>query len=275
MKFIATLLSMTILVSCASSKETNYTASTPAAPLVRTFLGISLTDSIDFIRWKLSFTDNKYSLECNYGIGKPNTNSFYDEGKKVAFGGIIRKEKSNYVLQNGNQSLKLAELNANLLHILNNDNALLIGGGGWSYALNNTAPSVTNQFNMITKQQIILKDSIAFEGRTPCGVPNIIEPGKLCYKLKWYLVLYCNKKNEPATYRILGTPYRREEGGKRGNWKIITGKDGRTIYELNDENEKPFIYLLQLDQGVLIFTDANGNLLVGDHDFSYTLNRRF
>ncbi|HEU5164875.1 MAG TPA: hypothetical protein VFU29_05015 [Chitinophagaceae bacterium] len=275
MKFIATLLSMTVLVSCASSKETNYTASTPAAPLVRTFLGISLTDSIDFIRWKLSVTDNKYSLECNYGIGKPNTNGFYDGGKKIAFGGIIKKEKNNYVLQNGNQSLKLAELNANLLHILNNDNTLLIGGGGWSYALNNTAPSVTNQFNMIAKQQIILKDSIAFEGRTPCGVPNIIEPGKLCYKLKWYLVLYSNKKNEPATYRILGTPYRREEGGKRGNWKIITAKDGRIIYELNDENEKPFIYLLQLDQGVLIFTDANGNLLVGDHDFSYTLNRRF
>ena len=75
--------------------------------------------------------------------------------------------------------------------------------------------------------------------------------------------------------RILGTPYRRDEGGKRGNWKITTGKDGRIIYQLNDENGKPFIYLLQLMQGVLIFTDANGNLLVGDHDFSYTLNRRF
>jgi hypothetical protein len=171
--------------------------------------------------------------------------------------------------------LKLAELNANLLHIVNNDNTLLRGGGGWSYALNNMTPSPSNQFNMIKKQQIVLKDSIAFEGRTPCGVPHIIEPGKLCYKLKWYLVLYSSKKNEPATYRILGTPYRREDGGKRGNWLVTTSKDGRIIYQLNDENEKPFIYLLQLDQGVLIFTEANGNLLVGDHDFSYTLNRCF
>ena len=273
MKLIATFLSFTLLVSCANSKETNYTASTPAAPLVRTFLGISLADSIDFIRWKLSLTDKKYSLECSYGIGKPNTNGFYDE-KKVVLSGIVKRENNNYILENGNHVLKLVELNANLLHIVNNDNTLLKGGGGWSYALNNMAPSASNQFNMITKQHIVFKDSIAFEGRTPCGVPYIIEPGKLCYKLKWYLVLYSNK-NEPATYRMLGTPYRRDEGGKRGNWKITSGKDGRVIYQLNDENEKPFIYLLQLDQGVLIFTDANGNLLVGDLDFSYTLNRRF
>jgi hypothetical protein len=273
MKLIATILSTILLVSCANSKETNYTASTPAAPLVRVFLGIALTDSIDFIRWKLSLMDLKYSLECNYGIGKPNTNGFYDP-KKVVFSGMVKRENNNYILQNGKQSLKLAELNANLLHILNNDNTLLIGNGGWSYALNNMTPSATNKFNMMSKQ-VALKDSIAFEGRTPCGVPRIIEAGKECYKLKWYLVLYSYKNNMPATYRILGTPYRREEGGKKGNWKITTGKDGRIVYQLNDENENPFIYLLKLDEGVLIFTDANGNLLVGDHDFSYTLNRRF
>ena len=87
MKLVATLLSITLIVSFTRSKETNYTGSTPAAPLVRTFLGISLTDSTDFIRWKLSITENKYSLECIYGIGKPNTNDFYDDGKKIAFSG--------------------------------------------------------------------------------------------------------------------------------------------------------------------------------------------
>ena len=274
MKLVATLLSFTLLVSCANSKEINYTASTPADPLVRIFLGISLTDSIDFIRWKLSIADNKYSLACSYGIGKPNTNGFYDE-KKAGFSGVVKRENNNYILEKGSQVLKLIALNENLLHIASNDNTLLRGGGGWSYVLNNIAPIPTNHFNMITKKQIVLKDSIAFEGRTPCGVPHIIEPGKLCYKLKWYLVLYSNDKNEPSTYRILGTPYRRDEGGKRGKWVVTTGKDGRIIYQLNDENNKPFIYLLQLDHGVLIFTDANGNLLVGDHDFSYTLNRRF
>ena len=274
MNIIATIFSFILFVSCTSAKETNYTASTPAAPIVREFLGISSTDSIDFIRWKLSLTDIKYSLECNYGIGKPNTNGFYDGGKKITFSGTVKREGYNYTLVNGNKSLKLAELNLNLLHVLNNDNTLLVGNGGWSYVLNNMAPSATNKFNMMAKQ-MVLKDSIVFEGRTPCGVPHIIEPGKECYKLKWYLVLYPTKTNEPATYRILGTPYRREDGGKKGNWKITTGKDGRIVYQLNDENENPFIYLLKLDEGVLMFTDAKGNLLVGDHDFSYALNRRF
>ena len=272
MKVIVTILSFVFFISCANSKETNYTASTPAGPLVRTFLGIPLNDSIDFIRWKLSLTDLKYTLECTYGIGKPNTNGFYDE-KKIAFSGPVKKENYNYTLRNGNNSLKLAELNNNLLHLLNNDNSLMIGNGGWSYALNNLEPALTNQFNL-TAKQTHFKDSIAFEGRTPCGVPGIIPAGKLCYKLKWYLVLY-TANNAPTTFRVLGTPYRREDGGRRGTWKIITGKDGRIIYQLNDEKGDSFIHLLKLDDGVLIFTDASGNLLVGDQDFSYTLNRHF
>jgi len=274
MKIIVTLLSFTFFISCPNSKETNYTASTPAAPVVRTFLGISLTDSIDFIRWKLTLTDLRYSLECNYGIGKPNTNGFYDGGKKVALSGTVKKENNNYILQNGNETLKFAEINSNLLHILNNDNSLLIGNGGWSYAINSINP-IPNDQNKLSAKQTIIRDSMAFEGRTPCGVPGIIEQGKECYKLKWLVVLYGNTaKNEPATYKLLGTSYR-VEGGRRGNWKIITVKDGRIIYQLFDENGNPFTQLLKLDEGVLIFTDTKGNLLVGDLDFSYTLNRRF
>ena len=273
MKIIATFLSFALFVSCADSKETNYTASTPAASIVRSFLGISLTDSIDFIRWKLSLTDVKYTLECNYGIGKPNTNGFYNGGKKIPLTGKVKFENNTYILYNGNQTLKLAELNANLLHIMNKDNSLLIGNSGWSYAINRLTP-VPIATSKLSAKQTVIKDSIAFEGRTPCGVPGIIEAGKECYKLKWAIVFYGNAaKNEPTTYKILGTPYR-VEGGRRGNWKIMTGKDGRIIYELHDESGKPFISLLKLDEGVLIFTDVKGNLLVGDQDFSYTLNKR-
>ena len=274
MKSIATLLSIICFVSCANSKETNYTASTPAAPLVKEFLGIPLTDSIDFIRWKLSLNDLKFTLECNYGIGQPNTNGFYNGGKKVVLSGPVQRDKNNYILKNGDQILKLVELNANLLHIVNNDNNLLVGTAGWSYAINNIAHSANDKVTLTSKQTVI-KDSTAFEGRTPCGVPGIIEPGKECYKLKWSIVLYGNAaKNEPATYKLFGTPYR-AEGVRRGNWKITAGKEGRIIYQLLDESGKPFIHLLKLDEGVLIFTDAKGNLLVGNPDFSYTLNRRF
>ena len=274
MKNIATFLLFSLFISCANSKETNYTASTPAGSVVRRFLGISLTDSIDFIRWKLSLTDLNYKIECTYGIGKPNTNGFYDP-KTVKLSGAVKRDNTTntYILQNGNTALKLAELNANLLHILNNDNSLVIGNGGWSYALNNSTPAATYK-SLLSSKQIVIKDSMTFEGRTPCGVPGIIEKGKQCYKLKWLIVFYGNSaRKEPTTYKLLGTPYR-VEGGRRGNWKIITGKDGRIVYQLFDENGKPFIHLLKLDEGVLIFTDDKENLLVGDPDFSYTLNRR-
>jgi len=273
MKFITTFLSIILLASCASSKETNYTASTPADPLVRIFLGISQTDSIDFIRWKLTLSEKKYSLECRYGISKPNTNGFYDE-KKVVLNGIVKKENNNFILENGNHVLKLAELNTNLLHILNKDNTLLIGGGGWSYALNNTAPTAMNQINLTAKQSV-LKDSIVFQGRTLCGDFSINRPSQNCIKMKWLIIFYANK-NEPTTYLLnRSNMLPLEYPGKKGTWKIIAGKDGRVIYELTPDKETTPTYLLKLDEGVLIFTDVKGNLLVGNHDFSYTLNRRF
>ena len=272
MKIVNSFVFILFFVSGASGKENIYTGSTPADPVIRLFLGIPLEDSIDFIRWQLILDDKHYTLNCNYGIGKPNTNGFINGGKKIELTGTLSKEKNYYQLQNDNKNLKMAELNTNLLHLIDTDNSLLVGNGGWSYTLNNITPIATDQIN-IRAQQTVLKDSMAFEGRTPCDVPGIIPAGMLCYKLKWYIVLYANaEKNEPDTYKVYGTPWRKQ-GGRTGKWKIITGKDGRIIYQLNDNNGNGFLYLLKLDERILVFTDANGKLLVGNEDFSYTMNR--
>ena len=53
------------MVSCANGKDRNFTGSTPAATVVREFLGVDLRDSIDFIRWKLVLNDLHFKLECN------------------------------------------------------------------------------------------------------------------------------------------------------------------------------------------------------------------
>jgi hypothetical protein len=274
MKIVISLLSMVLSVSGAGSGEKIYTASTPAAPVIRSFLGIPLADSIDFIRWKITFSGNHYTLHCNYGLSKPNTNGFINGGGKIDLEGALKKEKNIYQLRNGNKILTMAELNSDLLHLLDADNSLLIGNGGWSYAINNMSPSVSDQINSnVQTKQTVLKDSMAFEGRTPCGVPGIIAPGAECYKLKWYVVFYASTgNNQPTTYRLFGTPYRKE-GGRKGNWKIVTGKDGRIIYQLYDESGKAFINMLKTDGNILVFTDANGKLLVGNEDFSYTLNK--
>jgi hypothetical protein len=274
MRFTIALLSMLLNVACATPPEQTYTASTPAAPVVKSFLGIPLGDSIDFIRWRISFSDDRYKLHCNYGIGKPNTNGFINGGNTVDLEGDLKKEQNIYILRNGNKVLKMAELNSDLLHVLDQDNNPLIGNGGWSYAINNMSPLLSGQITrVIHHKQTVLKDSMAYEGRTPCGVPGIIPSGMTCYKLKWYIVFYANAhNNQPTTYRLYGTPYRKE-GGIKGEWKIITGADGRIIYQLYDDAGKAFIYLLKTDENILVFTDASGKLLVGNEDFSYTLNK--
>src|SRR6266487_3305941 len=88
----------------------------------------------------------------------------------------------------------------------------------------------------------------------------------------YVVVLYPNtQKNGTGSYKVWGTPWRKK-GGRPGNW-IIARKKGRTIYQLNDENGNGFLYLLKLDEHILVFVDTQGKLLVGDEDFTYTLNR--
>lgn len=274
MKSTVTALLILLIVSGASSKESIYTASTPAGHVVRSFLQIPLSDSVDFIRWRLVLSEGRYNLYCNYGIGKPNTNGFINGGDKIELYGIVKKEENIYQLQNGAIILKLYQLNPDLLHLLDENNNLLVGNGGWSYTLNNVKPVVAG---LVNKKQYpaALKDSMAFEGRTPCKIPGIVPAGTSCYKLKWYVVLYASaEKNKPGTYRIKGTPFRRLES-KSGNWEIITRADGITVYQLKDDKNHGFLSLVKPDENILLFIDTNGKLLVGDENFSYTLNRRF
>jgi hypothetical protein len=273
MRILFFLISIAQIFSCAAKESKIYIGSTPADPVVRKFLSIPLSDSVDFIRWKLIIEDDKYTLQCNYGIGKPNTNGFYDGGKKIEINGTLEKNNTFYSFQSGSRLLKMAELNQDLFHILDEDNRLLVGNGGWSYTLNNIKPVTTDQIN-ITAKNSAWKDSVTYDGRTPCKVPGIIPDGKLCYKLKWRIILYANAENNSSgTYKVLGTPWR-EAGARKGKWNIVTGKDGRISYQLYNENEKGFLFLLKLDENILVFTDQDGKLLTGDEDFSYTLNRK-
>ncbi len=272
MKIISFFLLIFFIASCAAGKERTYIGSTPANHFLRSFLGISFSDSVDFIRWKITMHDDKYILKCNYGIGKPNTNGFMNGGKWIELNGGLKKKKNYYYLQTGNKTLGALELNASLLHLLNEDNSLLVGGGGWSYTLSAETPSASNQIN-ITSKQTILKDSMSFQGRTPCLEFASIQRGTTCYKLKWWIVLYADvKSNKPTTYYLNGTAVLNK--GKTGTWTMITGKDGRIIYQLNSDNND-VLYLLKLDENILVFTDKQGKLLVGDENFSFTLNRRW
>jgi hypothetical protein len=274
MKLIASAFIPFLFLFCDSAKETKYTGSTPANPVVRTFLGIPSVDSIDFIRWSVAFQNDKYTVRCNYGIGKPNTKGFINGGKWVELHGSWKKEANYYRLQNADKSLVLIEVNTDLLHIIDGNNNLSVGNGGWGYTLNRIAPVATDEITIASKKPL-LKDSMAYQGRTPCGVPGIHSIEKPCYKLKWSLVLYADpKNNKPRGYKLFGTAWE-QKPGKVGAWNIVRGKHGRIIYELKDENGGLLINLVQLDDNILAFADTEQKLLVGDEDFSYTLSRKW
>jgi len=276
MKTISSFLLIFLFASCAKGKETVYIGSTPANEVVKSFLGIPLSDSVEFIRWKITMQENKYTLKCNYGIGKPNTNGFMQGGKWIELSGSLKKEKNYLFLQTGNKNLGLVELNGSLLHLLNEEKNMLVGTGGWSYTLSMEKPLLTDQVNLVSRKEP-LKDSMAFQGRTPCGAFSISRASPNCIKMKWSLVLYTDPRtHEPTTYLLNHSNMRPVEyPGTTGTWKVITGKDGRIIYELKPDNETTPTHLLKLDDNILEFTDEKGNLLVGNEDFSFTLSRKF
>ena len=91
MKSVFLVFLVILLASCANGKEKIYIGSTPATNIdVRSFLGIPFADSIDFIKWKVTLTDNRYSLQCQFGISKPNTDGFINDGIKIQLKGALK-----------------------------------------------------------------------------------------------------------------------------------------------------------------------------------------
>ena len=265
------VLGLSLFSSCSNTKGQSYTASTPAGLTIRSFLGIAAHDSIDFIRWQLSIDDTRFRLTCNYGIGKPNTNGFIDGGNNVAFTGACKQEPEYITLQYDNREIRLQRINENLLHFVDDNNQLMAGNGGWSYTLNNVVADKSGRIRVKSVQHQF-KDSSVYIGRTPCGVPGILPKGQPCYKLKWKLVLYANKKGNPTTFRIFATNWR-TDGGKTGKWEINTTKNGPIVYNLFDETGNHLLQFIKADDSILFFTDKKEILLTGDEDFSYTLNK--
>ena len=117
-----------------------------------------------------------------------------------------------------------------------------------------------------------------FVGRSPCheiakeigaSVPD------QCFKLKWDITLFQDEvTGAPTTYRIDATLYR--QSPRLGRWKIVNGTQNHpkaTIYELEAASGHGTIRLFKADDNIMFFVGQNGRLMVGNADFSYTLNR--
>ena len=253
-----------ILFASRLQAKSVYTGSTPANIIVRTFLNIPATDSVDFIRWKLVMGDVVFALDCDYGVGKPNTNGFIDK-KSVHLEGRAAREGQYLTLVNGNRRLVFAVLNTNLIHIAGMDKKLMAGTGGWAYTL--SRPGAGKLPLAFSQGTIQLKDSMTYQGRTPCGeFPGMgLTVSENCYKLKWLITLYAHD-GKPTTYSTRGTAFRNSEP-RSGKWSVRNG-----MIKLEGIGQQ--VYLLAVEENILLFVDAAGRLLQGDADFSYTLSRK-
>lgn len=117
-----------------------------------------------------------------------------------------------------------------------------------------------------------------YDGRTPCKelAAQINEKTTTdCMKIKWRLILYKDSATgNPTTYELLGFVFKRDNP-QIGKWHVIKGSKSKPwaiIYQLDLPGRGP-LFLLKGDDNILFFMDKDKNLLVGNRDFSYTLNR--
>lgn len=264
-----------IFCLAAEGKVLTFVGSTPAHATVRKFLQISSTDSIDFIRWKLDVGESTFTLDCRYGMSKAGTQGFSNE-QHVAFEGSITEAGNYYYLKHNGSSLTLLKVNANVLHFVNATNSLLVGNGGYSYALNSLQPVETKECN-VWSTQIPGKGPLMYEGRTPCQVLSTLLGLKKqsdCFKLKWLFTFYTDSISErPSHFTLKGTLYRTQRIVE-GKWQVAKSKNGGVTFRVFFDEWPHSLDLLKGDDNVLFFTDTSGEVLVGNEDFSYTLNRR-
>lgn len=263
--------------------------STPGDTQIKQSLGIAESVKIDFIRWDLRFEpDNTFVLQIKYGENQPNTLGFVAGGQSKDFQGTytITKIDNNeiYHLKAIGLKFSLVKLSDNLFHFLTADNKLIVGDGGWSYTLNNKNPikgngklpilSTTNNTQNDRLVQVI------YDGRTPCqefSAEHQMKVSPSCFKLKWKLTLNRDALTfKPTTYSIRKVV----DGVARditGQWAIMKGtisNPNATIYQLDPDKPSIAISMLVGDENVLFFLHKDGNLFIGNSDFSFTMNKR-
>jgi hypothetical protein len=273
--------------------EIELTASTPGDSMIKEMLGIDRGIQVDFIRWNLrlaSEENNKKSfvLDINFGESQPNTSGFIMGGYILALRGIYTMVKENnieyYNLRSTDPaaSFSLVRLTGDLYHLLTPDNTLMVGNGGWSYTLNRKNPIRSEEPGQTpTFFPDVWKDSQTkeiFVGRTPCTPVSEIyhlPVSNNCIKLKWKLTLYRDPVTLlPTSYSLSRTGHRERE--VEGRWTILQGREINSkgiIYQLDPDKSDISLFFLRADENLLFFLDKEFNPLVGDHNFSYTLNK--
>ena len=125
----------------------SFWGSTPCDVYIKSVLGIPAEAPCTFLKWQLALKREgdagTFTLEVIYGADQPGTNGFKNGGTTLKIEGTykvvatedkrMRYELSAASLRN---RLMLLALNDDLFHILDSQQKLLVGNGGYSYMLN-------------------------------------------------------------------------------------------------------------------------------------------
>lgn len=274
-----------VSIANATDTKTVLVGSTPGDLPIKSMLTINPETEIDFIRWELVLdeADKKFDLKLHFGVNKPNTKDFMNDGERLSFAGVYEVSKNPkgniYKLKSGKSEISFVKISENVFHLLTSENNLMIGNGGWSYSLNRKELSKNDSSVLVSQKTLdeTLKE-MTFEGRTPCQEFSKLyrwQAPSDCFKVKWGLALYRDADNQPTKYLLFRTLNRRNV--IEGKWKTIKEKSENgeaIIYQLDPDKPDESIYLLVGDGNVLFFLDKEKRLLKGDADFSFTLNRR-
>jgi hypothetical protein len=139
----------------------------------------------------------------------------------------------------------------------------------WSLLNTNICSSQTEKANILVG---------VFDGRTPCQelAKQLNEQTTPeCIKIKWRLKLFKELATaNSGVFELEGFGFRGANTLK-GTWHTTTGTVANPeaiVYQLNHAQRGP-LFLQKADDNVFFFLDRQKNLMVGNRDFSYTLNR--
>lgn len=303
---LTTVCACTFLItnSCSQTvpgKTKVFSATTPYTAKAKSLLHITSGEKYEMMRWHLAMSDGDpstgalpFTLDCTYGMGKAGTRGFGGSPEKIELTGKYTMTKKNgtniYRLTAENSPIKLSfiEASANILHLLDGEDHMMIGTGAWSYTFNRANPITANKtFYLGAKSSFqSRKDSAVigvFDGRTPCNkeltdLNGISLPG--CQIIKCRLILYQDIRTQAPEHFELMAIYV-GKGDNRyttsGKWQVrkgIAADPSATVYVLFPDGGKASTFsFLKGDDNILFFLDTDDKLLVGDEYTSYTLNR--
>src|SRR5262245_47821394 len=116
-----------------------FAGSTPCDDSIRQLLQIPAGVAADLIQWQLTLRNEPktlaaacYELHCKYGQGA-TAKTVERQGRwRITKGAKSNPGATVYELDGGPSLLRVDD---SVLHVLNRDGSLMVGGGGWSYTL--------------------------------------------------------------------------------------------------------------------------------------------